>query len=61
MRRIPSLLKVLWGLVACLDPAVYCDTAGMAPFSALTLLAILAKTLGKLNQDVTQWAPEQGT
>lgn len=33
----------------------------MAPFSVLTLLAILAKKLGKLNQDVTQWAPEQGT
>ncbi|KAM7333773.1 hypothetical protein ACRRTK_007093 [Alexandromys fortis] len=30
------------------------QSAGMAPFSALTLLAILAKTLGKLNQDVTQ-------
>lgn len=33
----------------------------MAPRSVLTLLAISAKKLGKLNQDVTQWAPEQGT
>lgn len=37
-----------------LNPVVYCDTSGMAPYSVLTLLAILAKKLGKLNKDVTQ-------